>query len=99
MFHSRELHRHGYCLLGSLTDNLFVSFCHFEPCNHLPKCCLIDYYWLLLFLFSMRRPDLTDIILLIYQIEIQTTPADFRFPTTNQTRHCFTRYVEFHRYM
>ncbi|KAG5593845.1 hypothetical protein H5410_035077 [Solanum commersonii] len=23
--------------------------------------------------------------------------ADFRFPTTNQTRHCFTRYVEFHR--
>jgi len=31
------------------------------------------------------------------QIEIKTAPADFRFPTTNQTRHCFTRYVEYHR--
>ncbi|XP_028790608.1 cytochrome c oxidase subunit 6b-2 isoform X1 [Neltuma alba] len=31
------------------------------------------------------------------QIELKTAPADFRFPTTNQTRHCFTRYVEFHR--
>ncbi|XP_062185241.1 cytochrome c oxidase subunit 6b-2-like, partial [Phragmites australis] len=33
----------------------------------------------------------------LYQIEIKTAPADFRFPTTNQTRHCFTRYVEYHR--
>ncbi|CAN6987992.1 unnamed protein product, partial [Brassica rapa subsp. trilocularis] len=32
------------------------------------------------------------------QIELKTAPADFRFPTTNQTRHCFTRYIEFHRY-
>uniref|UniRef100_A0A0V0GSH2 Putative ovule protein n=1 Tax=Solanum chacoense TaxID=4108 RepID=A0A0V0GSH2_SOLCH len=31
------------------------------------------------------------------EIELKTAPADFRFPTTNQTRHCFTRYVEFHR--
>ncbi|KAL6525423.1 Cytochrome c oxidase subunit 6b-2 [Orobanche hederae] len=31
------------------------------------------------------------------EIEIKTAPADFRFPTTNQTRHCFTRYIEFHR--
>ncbi|KHN34761.1 Cytochrome c oxidase subunit 6b-2 [Glycine soja] len=23
-------------------------------------------------------------------IELKTAPADFRFPTTNQTRHCFT---------
>uniref|UniRef100_A0A453B298 Cytochrome c oxidase subunit n=1 Tax=Aegilops tauschii subsp. strangulata TaxID=200361 RepID=A0A453B298_AEGTS len=30
-------------------------------------------------------------------IQIETAPADFRFPTTNQTRHCFTRYVEYHR--
>ncbi|KAK1264044.1 Cytochrome c oxidase subunit 6b-1 [Acorus gramineus] len=30
-------------------------------------------------------------------IKIETAPADFRFPTTNQTRHCFTRYVEYHR--
>uniref|UniRef100_A0A453B262 Cytochrome c oxidase subunit 6b-1 n=1 Tax=Aegilops tauschii subsp. strangulata TaxID=200361 RepID=A0A453B262_AEGTS len=32
------------------------------------------------------------------EIVIETAPADFRFPTTNQTRHCFTRYVEYHRY-
>ncbi|XP_052485478.1 uncharacterized protein LOC105780564 isoform X1 [Gossypium raimondii] len=25
------------------------------------------------------------------EIELKTAPADFRFPTTNQTRHCFTR--------
>ncbi|KAK3425819.1 cytochrome c oxidase subunit 6b-1 [Eucalyptus grandis] len=31
------------------------------------------------------------------EIKIETAPADFRFPTTNQTRHCFTRYVEYHR--
>ncbi|CAA6670275.1 unnamed protein product [Spirodela intermedia] len=30
------------------------------------------------------------------EIEIKTAPADFRFPTTNQTRHCFTRYIEYH---
>ncbi|KAM7260124.1 hypothetical protein ACFE04_015865 [Oxalis oulophora] len=30
-------------------------------------------------------------------IELETAPADFRFPTTNQTRHCFTRYIEYHR--
>ncbi|KAK7844043.1 cytochrome c oxidase subunit 6b-2, partial [Quercus suber] len=31
------------------------------------------------------------------EVELKTAPADFRFPTTNQTRHCFTRYVEFHK--
>ncbi|CAM0906812.1 unnamed protein product [Alopecurus aequalis] len=31
------------------------------------------------------------------EITIETAPADFRFPTTNQSRHCFTRYVEYHR--
>jgi len=31
------------------------------------------------------------------EVVIETAPADFRFPTTNQTRHCFTRYVEYHR--
>ncbi|OWM89955.1 cytochrome c oxidase subunit 6b-2 [Punica granatum] len=31
------------------------------------------------------------------EIDLKTAPADFRFPTTNQTRHCFTRYIEFHR--
>uniref|UniRef100_A0ACD5UL65 Uncharacterized protein n=1 Tax=Avena sativa TaxID=4498 RepID=A0ACD5UL65_AVESA len=33
----------------------------------------------------------------IQEISIETAPADYRFPTTNQTRHCFTRYVEYHR--
>ncbi|CAN4115469.1 unnamed protein product [Withania somnifera] len=27
------------------------------------------------------------------EIKLETAPADFRFPTTNQTRHCFTRYM------
>ncbi|KAG0479904.1 hypothetical protein HPP92_010762 [Vanilla planifolia] len=31
------------------------------------------------------------------KIELKTAPADFRFPTTNQSRHCFTRYIEYHR--
>ncbi|KAL6527277.1 hypothetical protein OROGR_016367 [Orobanche gracilis] len=31
------------------------------------------------------------------EIKLVTAPADFRFPTTNQTRHCFTRYIEYHR--
>ncbi|CAA7395139.1 unnamed protein product [Spirodela intermedia] len=30
-------------------------------------------------------------------VKLETAPADFRFPTTNQTRHCFTRYIEYHR--
>ncbi|KAJ6337576.1 hypothetical protein OIU76_007286 [Salix suchowensis] len=30
-------------------------------------------------------------------IKLETAPADYRFPTTNQTRHCFTRYIEYHR--
>lgn len=30
-------------------------------------------------------------------IKLETAPADFRFPTTNQSRHCFTRYIEYHR--
>ncbi|XP_008804786.1 cytochrome c oxidase subunit 6b-1-like [Phoenix dactylifera] len=30
-------------------------------------------------------------------IKLETAPADFRFPTTNQTRHCFTRYIEYHK--
>ncbi|TVU45453.1 hypothetical protein EJB05_04940, partial [Eragrostis curvula] len=30
-------------------------------------------------------------------IELRTAPTDFRFPTTNQTRHCYVRYLEYHR--
>lgn len=32
-------------------------------------------------------------------LQLETAPADFRFPTTNQTRHCFTRYIEYHRWV
>ncbi|MFQ6652964.1 hypothetical protein Gotur_024599 [Gossypium turneri] len=44
--------------------------------------------------------ELIDVYLFYFifpLIELKTAPADFRFPTTNQTRHCFTRYIEFHR--
>ncbi|KAM4133518.1 hypothetical protein ACJW30_01G335100 [Castanea mollissima] len=34
---------------------------------------------------------------MMVEVELKTAPVDFRFPTTNQTRHCFTRYIEFHR--
>ncbi|KAJ1698601.1 hypothetical protein LUZ63_007113 [Rhynchospora breviuscula] len=30
-------------------------------------------------------------------VEIKTAPADFRFPSQNQTKHCFTRYFEYHK--
>ncbi|XP_039007602.1 cytochrome c oxidase subunit 6b-1-like [Hibiscus syriacus] len=31
------------------------------------------------------------------KIKLETAPTDFRFPTTNQTRECFARYIEYHR--
>jgi hypothetical protein len=40
-FFSRQLHRHGYCLLGSFLKHLFQSYLYFEPYNYLPKFCLI----------------------------------------------------------
>jgi len=30
------------------------------------------------------------------QMGITTAPIDWRFPTTNQAKHCYTRYNEFH---
>ncbi|CAI0418236.1 unnamed protein product [Linum tenue] len=27
----------------------------------------------------------------------RTAPIDIRFPANNQTRHCYTRYIEYHR--
>ncbi|URE05979.1 Cytochrome c oxidase subunit [Musa troglodytarum] len=30
-------------------------------------------------------------------LKIGTTPNDFRFPCTNQTRHCCARYLEYHQ--
>ncbi|KAM1180613.1 hypothetical protein ACFX13_019997 [Malus domestica] len=39
----------------------------------------------------------TEVVEETPEIKIETAPADFRFPTTNQTRHCFTRYIEYHR--
>jgi len=29
--------------------------------------------------------------------DVKTAPMDFRFPTTNQAKHCYTRYNEFHK--
>ncbi|KAA8493159.1 Cytochrome c oxidase subunit 6b-1 [Porphyridium purpureum] len=29
-------------------------------------------------------------------IRIVTTPVDPRFPTVNQTKHCYSRYLEYH---
>lgn len=29
--------------------------------------------------------------------DIKTAPMDYRFPTTNQAKHCYTRYNEFHK--
>ncbi|GAB4834667.1 hypothetical protein Ancab_032930 [Ancistrocladus abbreviatus] len=33
------------------------------------------------------------------EIELKTAPVDWRFPTTNQTHHCYARYIEYHRCM
>mmetsp|Transcript_2622 Transcript_2622/g.4383 ORF Transcript_2622/g.4383 Transcript_2622/m.4383 type:complete len:117 (-) Transcript_2622:137-487(-) len=30
-------------------------------------------------------------------VEVKTPPPDMRFPTTNQARHCYTRYNEYHK--
>ncbi|CAN1748527.1 Cytochrome c oxidase subunit 6b-2 [Linum perenne] len=30
-------------------------------------------------------------------VEPGTAPADIRFPANNQTRHCYARYIEYHR--
>lgn len=46
--------------------------------------------------FLVRSFDFTYYNFLVC-IQLETAPADFRFPTTNQTRHCFTRYIEYHR--
>ncbi|KAH7833032.1 hypothetical protein Vadar_002503 [Vaccinium darrowii] len=29
--------------------------------------------------------------------EVGTAPYDWRFPTTNQSRHCYSRYLEYHK--
>eukprot|EP00216_Chloropicon_sp_CCMP2111_P003740 CAMPEP_0198234464 /NCGR_PEP_ID=MMETSP1446-20131203/478_1 /TAXON_ID=1461542 ORGANISM="Unidentified sp, Strain CCMP2111" /NCGR_SAMPLE_ID=MMETSP1446 /ASSEMBLY_ACC=CAM_ASM_001112 /LENGTH=111 /DNA_ID=CAMNT_0043915249 /DNA_START=71 /DNA_END=406 /DNA_ORIENTATION=- len=31
------------------------------------------------------------------EIKVETAPQDVRFPSCNQSRHCFTRYNEFHK--
>ncbi|RWW45421.1 hypothetical protein BHE74_00048742 [Ensete ventricosum] len=36
-------------------------------------------------------PPATDVL------KIGTAPSDFRFPSTNQTRHCYARYLEYHQ--
>ncbi|GKV14193.1 hypothetical protein SLEP1_g25097 [Rubroshorea leprosula] len=34
---------------------------------------------------------------LIGNCRLETAPADFQLSTTNQTRHCFSGYIEYHR--
>ncbi|CAM6084275.1 unnamed protein product [Calypogeia fissa] len=29
--------------------------------------------------------------------DVKTAPMDYRFPTTNQAKHCYTRYNEYHK--
>ncbi|CAA2973292.1 cytochrome c oxidase subunit 6b-2-like isoform X1 [Olea europaea var. sylvestris] len=59
---------------------------------------MLNHRTLILELFGLHLiKDFFSPFQLHYQIELKTAPADFRFPTTNQTRHCFTRYIEFHR--
>lgn len=31
------------------------------------------------------------------EVKVQTAPMDVRFVTTNQARHCYTRYQEYHK--
>ncbi|XP_030945691.1 cytochrome c oxidase subunit 6b-3-like [Quercus lobata] len=31
------------------------------------------------------------------KIKLETAPIDARFPLMNQTRHCYTRYLEYHK--
>ncbi|KAL0368847.1 UNVERIFIED_CONTAM: Alcohol dehydrogenase-like 1 [Sesamum calycinum] len=50
---------------------------------------LLDVFTLFTYTFSTSPFTLV--------LAAETAPADFRFPTTNQTRHCFTRYIEYHR--
>ena len=33
------------------------------------------------------------------EIKVETCKPDPRFPVTNQAKHCFTKYVEFHKYV
>jgi hypothetical protein len=41
-------------------------------------------------------PELTDESGRV--VELKTAPLDARFPFANQTRHCYTRYLEYHWY-
>jgi hypothetical protein len=56
MFFPRELHRCGYCLLGSLIENLFKVTFILTPVTISQNFALLR---LALFLFSIRRRDLT----------------------------------------
>lgn len=40
---------------------------------------------------SRLRTDMSET-----KIVVKTAPRDKRFPTTNQTKHCWVRYLEFH---
>lgn len=51
--------------------------------THLLPLCLITHH--------PTKPAMSEVT-----IELKTAPPDRRFPTTNQTKHCWARYLEFH---
>uniref|UniRef100_A0A803KQ97 Uncharacterized protein n=1 Tax=Chenopodium quinoa TaxID=63459 RepID=A0A803KQ97_CHEQI len=36
---------------------------------------------------------LSSFLSIFNMLQLEIAPADFHFPTTNQTRHCLTRYI------
>ncbi|KAI3847978.1 hypothetical protein MKW92_021302 [Papaver armeniacum] len=46
---------------------------------------------------TQAPPQPADDTPIINVDDLKTAPYDYRFPTTNQTRHCYTRYIEYHR--
>mmetsp|Transcript_384 Transcript_384/g.984 ORF Transcript_384/g.984 Transcript_384/m.984 type:complete len:120 (+) Transcript_384:112-471(+) len=43
------------------------------------------------------EPELEAVTEEPVMVEVKTPPPDLRFPTTNQARHCYTRYNEYHK--
>ena len=44
--------------------------------------------------FQALQPDSRPLLL---PLQVKSAPYDHRFPSTNQARHCYTRYNEFHK--
>mmetsp|Transcript_10029 Transcript_10029/g.45666 ORF Transcript_10029/g.45666 Transcript_10029/m.45666 type:complete len:118 (-) Transcript_10029:93-446(-) len=43
------------------------------------------------------EPEPEPVVEAAAEIKIETAPFDPRFPQTNQAKHCYTRYNEFHK--